>query len=577
MFFIFVLAVLEYVVYFFSNNHFFQGDTIHWFYARNKTFHDFLSGFLTLDSGGWYRPLTNGSIQSLLFPIFGLAPAGYRVVQYVLFLAATIAVFKLATLLTERKLAACVAALYFSLHTVNAYTTYDLAFVPEIVYSFFYICAVFFYLKRRHRAALLCFIASLCSKEAAITLPATLVAIDVIFNRKSVLLALVEVRSYAVVAVVYLAFVVGYLGVQRTAFQAVVNRGAPDVGYRFALDKTILENADVAMTWIFNIPREWMTESRHITGWMLGFLKGFRLLIALLALWILFRPERRVFLTSLAVFAIALVPALPLLNHFLPYYLFLPLAGFSIAIGMIVDTAYRRAALWSRAGAGFAMSTVLAVLFVICIVSVRADARDNRMLGRSSTLALNSLHDLQTAHPQLTSNTTIYISNAAEPDLNWDTSQGALFKLAYRDESIDTLYWSWGEVITSAALARGPVIVMKYSDSHLTDITNEFLAASEPPVNYRSVAENQLALEPAVVTTGQTYRLRLHGIENTEANIRYTVNGSPIRVFAAHFDENGEAKFNISETSEKGVYYFVGFQLAGNPVWIQAAGTIRIN
>jgi hypothetical protein len=199
------------------------------------------------------------------------------------------------------------------------------------------------------------------------------------------------------------------------------------------------------------------------------------------------------------------------------------------------------------------------------------------MLGRSSTLALNSLHDLQTAHPQLSSNTTLYISNAEEPDLNWDTSQGALFKLAYRDDTIDTLYWSWGQVITSAALARGPVIVMKYGNSHLNDITNEFLATSEPPVNYRSVAENQLALEPSVVTAGQTYRLRLHGIANTEANIRYTVNGSPIRVFAAHLDQNGEAKFDISESSEKGVYYFVGFQLAGNPEWIQAAGTIRIN
>src|SRR6185369_13580843 len=206
--------------------------------------------------------------------------------------------------------------------------------------------------------------------------------------------------------------------------------------------------------------------------WMLGFLKAFRMLIALLAVWVLFKPERRVLLTSLAVFIIALVPALPLLNHFLPYYLFLPLAGFSIAIGMIVDTAYRRAASWSRAGAGLAMSAVLAILFVICIVSVRADARDNRMLGRSSTLALNSLQDFQTAHPQLSSNTTIYISNAEEPDLNWDTSEGALFKLAYRDDTVNTLYWSWGQVITSAALAQGPVIVMKYGNSHLSDITN---------------------------------------------------------------------------------------------------------
>src|SRR5436190_5665664 len=236
MYFIFVLAILEYVVYFVSNNHFFQGDTIHWFYVRHKTFHDFLAGFITLDSGGWYRPLTNGSVQSLLFPLFGLAPTGYRVIQYVLFLAATIAVFKLATVLTERKLAASLAALFFSFHTINAYTTYDLAFVPEIVYSFFYVCAVIFYMKRRHAAALLCFVFSLCSKEAAVTLPITLVAIDVIFNRKSVVRALVDGRAYFALLAAYLFFVVGYLGVQRSAFQSVINRPGPEVSYRFALD-----------------------------------------------------------------------------------------------------------------------------------------------------------------------------------------------------------------------------------------------------------------------------------------------------------------------------------------------------
>ena len=227
MYFIFVLAILEYVVYFFSNNHFFQGDTIHWFYARHKTFHDFLAGFLSLDSGGWYRPLTNGSVQSLLFPVLGLNPAGYRVVQYVLFLTATIAVFKLAALLTERRLAACLATLYFSLHTVNAYTTYDLAFVPEVVYSLFYVCAVFFYLKHRHMAALVCFIASLCSKEAAITLPATLFAIDVIFNRKSILRSLADVRTFLLVAVAYVLFVVGYLGVQRPGISSSQQREQP--------------------------------------------------------------------------------------------------------------------------------------------------------------------------------------------------------------------------------------------------------------------------------------------------------------------------------------------------------------
>ena len=577
MYFIFGLAILEYFVYFFSNYHFFQGDTIHWFYVRHKTIGGFLSGFVSLDSGGWYRPLTNGSIQSLFFPLWGLATDGYRVIQYLLFLAATVAVYKLADMLTGRKLAACLATLFFSLHTINAYTTYDLAFVPEIVYSLFYMCTVIFYLQRRHTAALLCFLLSLCSKETAVTLPVMLVALDVILNRKPLRRSIADARAHMALLAVYLLLVVGYLGVQRSAFQSVINRPGPEITYRFALDQTILQNADVALTWAFNIPRGWHAQWRALDGWMVALLKAFRLLTGLLALWLMFKPERRLVLAGLAWFAITIAPALPLFDHFFPYYLFLPLVGFSIAIAMILDTAYRKAASYTPTDAGLALGISLAVLFAICIVSVRSDARSNRMLGRSSTLALNSLNDLQTRHPGLRSNTTIYLSNAEEPDLNWDTSQGALFKLAYRDDTIEALYWSWGEVINKGVMERGPVVVMKYHESHLTDVTEEFIAASEPPVFYRSVIQNQLAVDPPAVTLGQDYRLRISGLTNTEVNIHYTLDGGPIRVFTAHLDNNSEARFNTSEKTEKGLYRFVGFQVAGTTDWTQAAGAIQVN
>jgi hypothetical protein len=268
---------------------------------------------------------------------------------------------------------------------------------------------------------------------------------------------------------------------------------------------------------------------------------------------------------------------LPLIDHFFPYYLFLPLAGFSVAVGTILNAAYRSLATWSEASARLALASSLSVLSLICITSVRADARDNRMLGRSSTLASNSLNDLRAAYPRLGRNTTIYISNADEPDLNWDTSQGALFKIAYGDETIETLYWSWGEVITRGTIERGPVVVMKYGDAHLNDVTRDFLATSESPVAYRSVIRNQLAIDPSAVTTGQTYRLRIDGIAEKEVKIHYTLNGSPVRVFAAHLDRNGETTFDVSPASERGLYHFVGFQVAGTSEWIQAAGTIRVN
>src|SRR4051812_35179717 len=138
----FGLAILEYLIYFNQAGHFFQGDTIYWFYHRLTSITEFVRSFASTDPGGWYRPLTNRTVQWLLYPVFGFDPAPYRCVLFFLFLADVIAVMALSMTLIRRPLAAGLAGLFFTIHTVNAYTTYDLSFVPELLYSFFYVCAV---------------------------------------------------------------------------------------------------------------------------------------------------------------------------------------------------------------------------------------------------------------------------------------------------------------------------------------------------------------------------------------------------------------------------------------------------
>ena len=183
MIFIFaVFAILEYLIYFRGNSHFFQGDTIYYFYFRHRTIGDFLLSFFKLDPAGWYRPLAARTIQSLFYPVFGFEPGGYRVVQYVAFMSAVLATYMLASIVTRRRLAAAAATVFFGVHTVNAYTTYDVAFAPEVIYTFFYVCAVATYLRYRELherrfffVSIAFFLASLLSKEAAVTLPFMLV------------------------------------------------------------------------------------------------------------------------------------------------------------------------------------------------------------------------------------------------------------------------------------------------------------------------------------------------------------------------------------------------------------------
>src|SRR5436190_17033708 len=102
----------------------------------------------------------------------------YLAVHYGMFLRVICAAYKLATIVTRRRMAAVIATVFFGMHTVNAYTTYDVLFTPEVVYTFFYLCAVRAYLQRRNFASVAFFIASLGSKEAAVTLPIMLIMLD---------------------------------------------------------------------------------------------------------------------------------------------------------------------------------------------------------------------------------------------------------------------------------------------------------------------------------------------------------------------------------------------------------------
>jgi len=119
--------------------------------------------------------------------------------------------------------------------------------------------------------------------------------------------------------------------------------------------------------------------------------------------------------------------------------------------------------------------------------------------------------------------------------------------------------------------------VMKYDQFHFTDVTIEFLAASEPPVGYQVWPDYRLAITPAAAELGEKYWLSIAGLENSDVTLHYTVDGSPVRAITAHFDDHHQASFETSDETGKGLYKFVGFRKAGTEDWIQAAASIRIN
>src|SRR5262249_24290422 len=160
-------------------------------------------------------------------------------------------------------------------------------------------------------------------------------------------------------------------------------------------------NAKYAVDWALNIPRGWQKESRHLQRWEVRFLELLRVAVIALAIWMMARTERRIVIAGGVWFFIGVGPALPLFEHFLPYYLFMPVVGVSVAVGVLCDAFYPKLASYCPLAAAGFIAVPLTVLAAINVMGARRDAWDNRVLGRSSRLAENSMTDLKKAYPAL--------------------------------------------------------------------------------------------------------------------------------------------------------------------------------
>jgi hypothetical protein len=472
------IGVLEFAIYFHDLHHYFQGDTTFWLYYRAHSVSDFLGWFLALDAGGWYRPIGNLLLPSLLFPWLGLEPEGYRIVVFVVFFVDTIAVFALIWAVTRNRVATGVAVAFFATHTAHAITTYDVAFAAELLYSLFYICSVMAFLrfleterKRNLVASIIFFAASLFSKESAFTLPGMLVVAAVIRSelplRKTAKAAIGAVRWHAAVLAIYFVFTVGYLHVGGVSIGKLLkppaSNGQPS--YDLVLGPSLFRNLDYAFTWAFNLQRLNITESRGQTGWPLHFFKGFRFGIAILALAALASGRRNWVLLGLAWFVIASFPALLLRDHLMPYYFFLPLVGFSLVVGTALEWFYEAVSRFSVVAANIACFAPLAVMVMLCSLTIWNEVTGSPLLGVSSRLARNSLIDLRLLLPDIPPGTVIYIIDDLQPDLAFAQASGGLIRLDRNEEGLEFRYSSTGAKIEASE--RASTIVLRCEGGHL--------------------------------------------------------------------------------------------------------------
>jgi hypothetical protein len=481
------LFVVDWFLFFRHGGHFFQGDTIFLLNHRATSAFGYLMQFGRLNPSGFYRPLGQELFESVLYPIAGLSPIPYRLPVYAVFAGITILVHSFTLTLTGRRLAAAIAALFFNIHTVNAYTTYDLGFMPELLYTFFYIggtLAFYRYTKGRSKvaygASLACLIGSLLSKEAAVMFPVTLLLTSVAFDsasntfRERLLRGISSTVPHFVLVIAFAGFTIGYLRVQELSVTKVFDASQkPNPGdYVLVFNRGFLKNADLASTWAFNIPREWWGHWQHLTARMLSYLKFFRALVCALILVALVGPQRKIVLFGMAWFWITIFPALPLVAHFIPYYLFLPIAGFSIVVGVVTAWLYDKL---SRIRPPVAAATIVLLFGGSLYVNdriIRTDIQDNRLLGASAKVAGATLGDLKRLYPTLPDGTTLYFADARER-VDWEHDSGSLIKMAYETDKISILYESQGD---SLAPFTPNALVFRVRNGRLIDRTPEYYA-----------------------------------------------------------------------------------------------------
>jgi hypothetical protein len=240
-------------------------------------------GFFDLDPALWYRPLSQRTLESILYPLAGLNPTPYRIAGFMLFFACTLAVFLFALRVTQHRLAAWAAVLIFTPHVVSKFVAYDVAFTPELLLLLFSLgsaaCYVA-YLRQPNRAMWIlsaAFLAgALLSKETAAGLPFALMGLWFFLGDRRVSFRSL-VPHFAMLAI-YLVFAFSFLHVRNLQVGQVLGwlPQDPVSEYQFEAGNNIQHNLGDAFAWTFGIPAGVHGQWIFSAAWILPMLSGLR-------------------------------------------------------------------------------------------------------------------------------------------------------------------------------------------------------------------------------------------------------------------------------------------------------------
>jgi hypothetical protein len=278
-----------------------------------------------------------------------------------------------------------------------------------------------------------------------------------------------NVIPHVALLTLYLLFTLGHLGIASEALASLHKPPAQlDIGgYYFMTGPHLLTNAGNAWSWALNLPVGMLGAWRTITRMRTLVIWVFAIVQMMVAIYAVLRGNWRPISIGFAWFWIAVLPALPLMGHFLPYYLFLPIVGFSLIVGASWNQMYQDLSSLPRPLADALVAATFAVLTLVYARTARSEAENNLLLGRSSRIAEMSLSDMHTLYPSIAPGTKFLIEDDTQHDLNFHHAEGGLFRLAYGDDSLIFKYSISGAIAGNNSGTPADSVKLTYRDGHL--------------------------------------------------------------------------------------------------------------
>jgi len=483
------ILMLEVGLFCWSFGKFFCGDSLFYLWYRVETPAQVFRILTHPDHLHSHRPLTYIFFSALLFPVFKLDPLGYHVVVLCVHLVVSLLFFRLLREVVKAPAAALAGMLWFGVHSVNFYITYDVSFLPDFMHGLFCAAALLCYAlhwrsgRRSWLAAgLISFLLALLSKESSVVLPAGVVVIDLLLRMRprpqpGAVEPGAQVSGFGserpwwrpslstlpffVLALIYLGWTL-YI-----KHGDIYPSGSSTEPYALTLAWPVMALKLRYLAWFGNLPTMFARR-----GWF-----PYAAIVAMVPalLWIVrlaartARPIRRDLLAC-GVWAIAgLLPVLFINQMPMKHNLYLPVLSCAVGLALMVDRALLECGSLPRGWVLFPAGLVLGTALLM------PGELKYSWVGEASDIAENSLEMMKRAHPALPGGALLYLLPTQVKGVTaWYFQQGALFKLFYRDRSVIMRFADHGASLPADFAVRPDVFIFRLHDRRLWDATREY-------------------------------------------------------------------------------------------------------